>query len=336
MVFEKRKTVPIPHFPSYCNPAVILKQRTRSRHVSRYKRGLEAFKDSNYDQIFPTNTARSRLDQDDSGDSLDLDANDDEFVVRDGEIEWEEGQLGDQEEAEPEEMKLPAEFRLANTDDVEKLNILLQFIVHLAYDEDFADKAKLSTYFTSALRAFDNRIDTYKHSLFSSQALNRDYTKDLERFPIFKGRRVPAHSECDACRISGRTATYEVTFDGVAYDRRTLRPKPITASSEPEEYAYGALPEQSKYTLGKYCYRKSEIYHKLHHLRWHLFEHVMAEIEAGPKPLKFGAEENNVKLVDAEMARFEKSGLLKSLRKEVNGVLEEAENSRYSVNFKDE
>lgn len=103
------------------------------------------------------------------------------------------------------------------------------------------------------------------------------------------------------------------------------QPKPITAStpdsdlledysSEPEEYAYGALPEQSKYALGKYCYRKSRIYHKLHHLRWHLFEHVMAEIETGPRPLKSEAEESNVKLVDAAMARFEGNGLLNMVR----------------------
>lgn len=70
-------------------------------------------KNSNYDPI-STNTVHSSLDQGDSSDSsdpsdtaLDLDANDDEFVVRDEEIDWEEGQLGDQEAAAPEEVELP-------------------------------------------------------------------------------------------------------------------------------------------------------------------------------------------------------------------------------------
>lgn len=139
------------------------------------------------------------------------------------------------------------------------------------------------------LRKLDALIGSRKTSLCLSAAWKPEFKESLETYP---GLRVQALPEtyrpiCDACQRSQRFASAEMILTGDPYDRRTLEvsftcplrthsfllPNNIIQSLESDD-----LP-RTVFCLGRFCQKRSSVYHQLHHYKWAMLQEVKAQVE---------------------------------------------------------
>lgn len=153
-------------------------------------------------------------------------------------------------------------------------------------------------------KKLDDEVRGLAGSKFTSSAWTQEFTFTLQARPDLEyskiNRAAAAHfmrDKCDACNRSGHPATYEVRFEGQAYDKETLE---IVAGTEntdsdtedslgPEEddciYDRDSkgrpIASTSKvFYLGKFCMSNAQTAHSLSHWKYHLYEWVVDYLNA--------------------------------------------------------
>ncbi|TPX68723.1 hypothetical protein SpCBS45565_g02882 [Spizellomyces sp. 'palustris'] len=138
------------------------------------------------------------------------------------------------------------------------------------------------------VRALENRISGYRISLVSSEVWQPDFRRSLDTCPRFRWWNITRIDDCDACARSNRPASKRILLSGWPYNPDTLQPmqnclddSPKDENSEFDESdLYAARTRRKRkspsytYNVGRYCFARSKLYHKLRHFKYAMQEKV--------------------------------------------------------------
>ncbi|XP_070559529.1 coiled-coil domain-containing protein 82-like isoform X2 [Ptychodera flava] len=185
--------------------------------------------------------------------------------------------------------------------------IYLQAMVSGAVDPDFlvCIYQEKDDYFLPALYKVDDTLNDRKMFLVKSQAWIDIYKKAVEKYPYMYEENSLAYlgSPCQACGLKDRYASTDVMFGGSPYNRTTME------DLESDEYdcvrreyqdwdvdsdfsdsyksfedwfgdygEYGEIRGEHWY-VGRCCYKRSKLYHSLHHYKWSLMKNCKEKVE---------------------------------------------------------
>ncbi|CAG8587295.1 11451_t:CDS:2 [Paraglomus brasilianum] len=281
--------------------SVILDKRMRGRRTSKYsdnlkqllarKQGITLEDEENVDDVEEGEEMDKEAsdEQNNSENVEDRDApldmnsyNDlDDFVVEEG------------ENVDLSGLNFPAELTSSGSQSMKyHFQVFIQFLVYLnkfSYDELMADE-----YFSSSVKAVERKIDGYKNVLVASSAWAAYFKKALHRYPIYRAIRIQASPFCDACK-SSRPSTYKVTLSGPKYHKDSLRASHYGSTSSASSISSSSAEEDQNdfrftskstrtYHLGRFCQVRARVYHDFHHLKFHYFQRIHAEIQSRDFP----------------------------------------------------
>ncbi|ORZ01056.1 hypothetical protein BCR43DRAFT_486288 [Syncephalastrum racemosum] len=257
---------------------VVYEGRTRERKQSKYSQALEKLKrrekGSFHGAQGPLDAYRSRT-LDDGTTSDDEDDEDNEKNESAATISISSSSSGDEEAfvvdddvidgmritppggsgaiVEHAKAELPAEFSLASSDHEQNFETYVEFIVHRLNGDEEANQPQ----FVRAERAVERRLQSYAASLLDSDSWFPEYKKALDTYPHFV--QGGAHGlECEGCR-QRKPASVEV--------RLYCRPEETDVS-----------PNEQSFSLGRSCYARGKLYHRLVHFGSYLDTKVREEI----------------------------------------------------------
>lgn len=136
------------------------------------------------------------------------------------------------------------------------------WIVQSILNPEFPSDDEISMF---AIRALDRRINSYGGSVLQSSIWKAPFMRAMKARPAFESEPCEERQTCDACDISGRTATFAVTFNGPRYDKETL--ENLEGSDDDSEDSTGlSIPDESKlFYLGRNCHARAQIAHAFIH-----------------------------------------------------------------------
>ncbi|KAI5899468.1 uncharacterized protein SCHCODRAFT_02483637 [Schizophyllum commune H4-8] len=198
-------------------------------------------------------------------------------------------------------VQLPAAFSLDTFQDLaHQFKKIFQFFCHIAVqppDErhDFMEHAlKNEEYFAVPLKMFRRKLIGLRDSLVAGSLWRADFKKALEIFPEFELVQMEyAVPDCDACHISTRMSTRIGRLVGYPYDPlgfqrdySSVAIKSEDGSSDSDDDdpddpdSPSALAKlKREFHLGKFCARRTRVFHELMHWEWALFETVRLEVD---------------------------------------------------------
>ncbi|KAI5828932.1 hypothetical protein K523DRAFT_243374 [Schizophyllum commune Tattone D] len=198
-------------------------------------------------------------------------------------------------------VQLPAAFSLDTFQDLaHQFKKIFQFFCHIAVqppDErhDFMEHAlKNEEYFAVPLKMFRRKLIGLRDSLVAGSLWRADFKKALEVFPEFELVQMEyAVPDCDACHISTRMSTRIGRLVGYPYDplgfQRDYSSVAIKSEDDSDDSddddpddpdSPSALAKlKREFHLGKFCARRTRVFHELTHWEWALFETVRLEVD---------------------------------------------------------
>jgi len=165
-----------------------------------------------------------------------------------------------------------------------KLNI--SFMVVLLYnikcltDKIFYEtrnQAEVKEYYGNHIRKINKNICSKKESLLSSSSWSQEFINNLKSLPYISTTEYE-FSDLGYCQVCNRTnhySTYEATFSGVIYNSDTFWEGLII--DNPKQ---GEKEDVVKYKMGKFCFKKTTLYHRLHHYKFRLIDLIKEKIES--------------------------------------------------------
>ena len=104
--------------------------------------------------------------------------------------------------------------------------------------------------------------------MLTSGAWQSDFREAMEAFPILQVKRLDLLHKppCEACARHGRIASKIFSFMGPPYN------------IEDFECQENSSPSQISFRVGRFCARRSELYHRVFHYRFHLREKCVEAI----------------------------------------------------------
>lgn len=107
----------------------------------------------------------------------------------------------------------------------------------------------------------------------------------MEKLPLYRYHREESAAmlgvSCDACNRSHTKATYKVVLTGIPYDSRKFMGGDLKAMFVDDE------AQEETYNVGVHCYKRTELYHRLHHYKYHLMERVQVIIQDMNRRVRF-------------------------------------------------
>lgn len=172
--------------------------------------------------------------------------------------------------------QLPTEFSMESHQDLShQFKKIFQFFVHIAVQSPqdrrsfMAKQLRDEEYFSVPLQVLRRKILGLRDSLVASSVWRPDFKKALEKFPNLDI--VPLEFSvpyCDACHLGRRTSTLLGRLSGNPCERSGFNDKDDTESEETLEFH-----------LGRFCAKRTRIFHEFSHWENALFLCVCREIE---------------------------------------------------------
>ncbi|EJD06032.1 uncharacterized protein FOMMEDRAFT_166326 [Fomitiporia mediterranea MF3/22] len=199
-----------------------------------------------------------------------------------------EGEIDDfivDDEADAQTAALPALFSMNTHQDlVHHFKIVCQYLVHLAVTSPaarsrIAERLTSDEYFSVPLSITRRKLSDIRDSIVSS-VWRTDYKKALSTYPNFSLHDLDfAIPHCDACNLGGRLSTLMGRLDGDPYDRTTFEPKENRSRSSSDESDGDDEHRPPEFNLGRFCARRTELFHELCHWEFKLFCELLREVE---------------------------------------------------------
>ncbi|KAJ8078795.1 mRNA binding protein puf3 [Marasmius tenuissimus] len=185
--------------------------------------------------------------------------------------------------------ELPTEFSMETHQDLShQFKKVFQFFVHLATRElsdrhDFMFTVLESEeYFSVPLKVFRRKLFGLRDSLVASSVWRPYFKRALEKHPDFDLLRMDfAVPGCDACHLGARMSTFQARLTGKGYD-------PVgygTLSDSDDEDEDGENSDdggmdKTEFHLGRFCARRTRVYHDISHWEYTLFKSVDQEVRS--------------------------------------------------------
>ncbi|KAL0071396.1 hypothetical protein AAF712_001253 [Marasmius tenuissimus] len=170
--------------------------------------------------------------------------------------------------------ELPTEFSMETHQDLShQFKKVFQFFVHLATREE---------YFSVPLKVFRRKLFGLRDSLVASSVWRPYFKRALEKHPDFDLLRMDfAVPGCDACHLGARMSTFQARLTGKGYD-------PVgygTLSDSDDEDEDGENSDdggmdKTEFHLGRFCARRTRVYHDISHWEYTLFKSVDQEVRS--------------------------------------------------------
>ncbi|EKM55579.1 uncharacterized protein PHACADRAFT_256297 [Phanerochaete carnosa HHB-10118-sp] len=187
------------------------------------------------------------------------------------------------EEDSNQAIELPAEYSMNTYQDLmHHFKIICQLFVHLAVQpveqrRDFLQQSLKDQYFSIPLQIARRKVTGMRDSLVTSSVWRTAFKKPLEMYPDFETVQMDfAVPNCDACRLGGRMSTLTGRCFGEPYDRLTFESlsESDTGDDEDEEET-----SKKEFNLGRFCARRTRVFHKFTHWEYALFRSLNQEVE---------------------------------------------------------
>lgn len=221
-------------------------------------------KEEEIDHVKPIRGAKPRNVHDDlfSGDSDGSDASSD-FVIEDDSAVRQE---------------LPAQFSMQTHQDLScQFKNVFQFFVHIAVraprerHQFMTMQMRDEEYFSIPLKMMRRKLMGLRDSLVASSAWKPEFKMTIEKYPEFELTELSyAQPGCDACHIGSRRSTLIGRVTGFPYD--CLGFETIDEDSEDED-------EKREFNLGRFCAKRTRVYHELTHWENTLFKCIREEVD---------------------------------------------------------
>ncbi|KAL0581727.1 hypothetical protein V5O48_000309 [Marasmius crinis-equi] len=242
----------------------------------------EEEEESEPEQLTPFRGAKPHVgsedeDEDEEGDRDDSKVSEDDFIVED------DGEAS---------AELPVEFSMETHQDLShQFKKIFQFFVHIATRQpqdrhDFMlNLLESEEYFSVPLQVFRRKLLGLRDSLVASSVWRPDFKRALENHPEFDLVRMDfAVPGCDACHLGARMSTYSARLSGKNYDRLGYGVPSNTGSDEDEESDEDSDDSEhdtkTQFHLGRFCARRTRVYHDISHWEYTLFKSVDREVQA--------------------------------------------------------
>ncbi|KAF9053731.1 hypothetical protein BDZ89DRAFT_1056302 [Hymenopellis radicata] len=201
---------------------------------------------------------------------------------------------------------LPVEFR-AQQDLAHHFKTIFQFFVHVAVQTPhersaFMEKQMKDEYFSVPLQVARRKIIGLRDSLVASSVWRPEFKKSLEALPRFNlyalDFSVPA---CDACHLGGRVSTLRGQLGGAPYNilgfdeivsdpdsdesddsdsEKNKKNKKKLKKKKAKKVKNESAPKYiDSVHLGRFCAKRTRVYHDLSHWEYHLFKRIEGEVD---------------------------------------------------------
>ncbi|KAH7103836.1 hypothetical protein BKA62DRAFT_694810 [Auriculariales sp. MPI-PUGE-AT-0066] len=254
-------------------------------------------------------------DSEDSSDGLFADAR-----PQDEDSSDEEGSINDfiaEDEGNVDNVALPAQFRAAQHLSVH-FKVVCQYFVHLACTKNrskFVKLTKSDEYFSQPLNVLRRKIDGMQDSLVTSSVWRTEFKKALLTWPELSVEPlVFSIPSCDACHMGSRTSTLVGHVGGQGYDRHTFETLPETKELDKLKRSFH---------LGRFCARRTRVYHQFAHWEHDLFFALEARVKAMEGYKKMAP--------DAVMEKLDQRGTVQLEWKRLNDMIESARHLEFAA-----
>ncbi|KAF2077232.1 hypothetical protein CYY_001486 [Polysphondylium violaceum] len=182
----------------------------------------------------------------------------------------------------PDDIKKQVELKYSKTYTMdEAFNIFIQYIVSCNLDKDFInciDEDEVSSlYFKEAIEKIHKLVMSKKEMMVRSSIWQSDFYNELSHRPFYHFQQVEGlQGKCKSCSRTQHTATYLVYLSGKSYDVNDFwngifkNPKRLKGTDCEER--------KIEYSLGSFCYKRSNLFHKLHHFPYKLFRTIKGDV----------------------------------------------------------
>ncbi|KDR81628.1 hypothetical protein GALMADRAFT_239697 [Galerina marginata CBS 339.88] len=175
-------------------------------------------------------------------------------------------------------VQLPAEFSMETHQDLShQFKKIFQFFVHVAVQPtksraDFMEaRIRDEQYFSVPLQVTRRKLSGLRDSLVSSSVWRPEFKRSLENYPDFELVALDfAMPSCDACHLGGRMSTLLGRLSGCQYNKFGFKPKTPPRSEE---------REGKEFHLGRFCARRTRVFHEFSHWEHSLFRAILREID---------------------------------------------------------
>ncbi|RDB21388.1 Uncharacterized protein C17H9.06c [Hypsizygus marmoreus] len=192
---------------------------------------------------------------------------------------------------------LPMQFSMESHQDLDyQFKKIFQFFVHIAVRpakerrEYMKEQFRKEEYFSVPLQTARRKISGLRDSLVASSVWRPDFKKPLETYPEFDliplDFAVPA---CDACHLGGRISTLIGRLSGLPYEKWGFEIKERhhsdsddtsdgdSESSESDDSE--KEPKVVEFHLGRFCAKRTRVYHEFTHWEYSLFKCIRDEVD---------------------------------------------------------
>ncbi|GJE90811.1 hypothetical protein PsYK624_069550 [Phanerochaete sordida] len=262
----------------------ILESRLRTRDKrSEYQKNLDKLRRKKRGEVVASESSTSGEEEEEEDNGIIPGARPTHEMSSDASEEEpeDEGLSGFIEEDSNQAIELPVEFSMNTYQDLmHHFKIICQLFVHLAVqpvDErrEYMDARLKQEYFSVPLQVARRKITGMRDSLVTSSVWRTEFKKPLEMHPEFETVQMEfAVPQCDACHLGGRVSTLTGRCFGDPYDRKTFEALSESDISDDEE-----SPLKKEFNLGRFCARRTRVFHKFTHWEYHLFEALNQEVQ---------------------------------------------------------
>ncbi|KAF8628447.1 hypothetical protein AX15_003962 [Amanita polypyramis BW_CC] len=180
---------------------------------------------------------------------------------------------------------LPAEFSMESHQDLShQFKRVFQLFVHIAIrppadrHQFMLNQMRDEEYFTIPLKIIRRKLLGLRDSLVASSAWRPEFKRSLERYPKFDLTQLDyAMPGCDACHLGSRRSTLIGRLSGVPYDKHGFGKIPDESDSDDDSAS--DEPDNFEYNLGRFCGKRTRVYHELTHWEYALFENILQEVD---------------------------------------------------------
>ncbi|PPR08089.1 hypothetical protein CVT24_010550 [Panaeolus cyanescens] len=219
--------------------------------------------DDSDDSVVPFSGSRPSEDYDNEEDPESDDDSESNFIVEDTET-----------------FELPLQFsRESHADLSHQFKKVFQLFVHVAVQQP-SHRAKFmkkqleeEEYFAVPLTTLRRKLSSLKDSLVASSVWKPDFKKSLEIYPEIELVRLDfAVPFCDACHLGGRMSTLLGRVTGAPYNGCGFEPLKLKNKDDNDQ--------KKEFHLGRFCARRTKVYHQFMHWERALFRIIVDEIES--------------------------------------------------------
>ncbi|KAF8163326.1 hypothetical protein B0H34DRAFT_695018 [Crassisporium funariophilum] len=176
-------------------------------------------------------------------------------------------------------VQLPAQFSMETHQDLSyQFKKIFQFFVHVAVQStnhraDFMkQQLRDEEYFSVPLHMTRRKVSGLRDSLVASSVWQPKFKRLLEDYPDFALAALDfAVPSCDACHLGGRMSTLVGHVSGSPYNRLGFEKR--SSKPDADEMAHKEIH------LGRFCAKRTRVYHQFSHWEYSLFQTISREIE---------------------------------------------------------